>query len=78
MSILRRLGKKSPKDRSGARRRQITGTARARLVNAIARGRRWLNEVVPGSVLSRSRRGKMQRSPSQHDPLASFPGTGSG
>jgi site-specific DNA recombinase len=45
---------------------------RARLVNAIARGRRWLDEIVSGSVtdVQQSRTSKMQRAPGQHDHLA--------
>ena len=53
---------------------------RARLVNAIARGRRWLDEIVSGSVTDvAADRGtsKMQRASGQHDDLARVPRAGS-
>jgi hypothetical protein len=54
---------------------------RARLVNAIARGRRGLDEIVTGSAtnIEQNRRTpKMQRSSGQYDHLARIPRTGPG
>ena len=51
---------------------------RARLVSAIARGRRWLDEIVSGSVTDVQQiasTSKMQRAPGQHDDLARVPRT---
>jgi hypothetical protein len=50
---------------------------RARLVNAIAKGRRWLDDVVSGRVtnVTQLRAREVQRSAGQHDDLARLPRT---
>ena len=50
---------------------------RARLVSAIAGGRRWLDQIVSGSVTANREASEMQRASGQHDDFARVLGTGS-
>jgi hypothetical protein len=45
---------------------------RARLVAAIARGRRWFGELIADPTASADKRGELQRAKDQHDNLAGF------